>query len=135
MSVNKMSGNNTTAETCINALNETIDCIPLDSSSLLDDIEVILLAVAALLGILAWGMKKYKTLNADGKITLDEVIDSMGEVKEKVAEAKEEVEKIEKTLDSHNVAELKAMLKEAGLSVSGKKADLVARLKAHKEGQ
>lgn len=130
-----MSGNNTTAETCINALNETIDCIPLDSSSLLDDIEVILLAVAALLGILAWGMKKYKTLNADGKITLDEVIDSMGEVKEKVAEAKEEVEKIEKTLDSHNVAELKAMLKEAGLSVSGKKADLVARLKAHKEGQ
>jgi len=27
------------------------------------------------------------------------------------------------------------MLKEAGLSVSGKKADLVARLKAHKEGQ
>ena len=135
MSVNKMSGNNTTAETCINALNETIDCIPLDSSSLLDDIEVILLAVAALLGILAWGMKKYKTLNADGKITLDEVIDSMGEVKEKVAEAKEEIEKIEDTLDSHNVAELKAMLKEAGLSVSGKKADLVARLKAHKEGQ
>lgn len=130
-----MSGNNTTAETCINALNETIDCIPLDSSSLLDDIEVILLAVAALLGILAWGMKKYKTLNADGKITLDEVIDSMGEVKEKVAEAKEEIEKIEDTLDSHNVAELKAMLKEAGLSVSGKKADLVARLKAHKEGQ
>ena len=97
-----MSGNNTTAETCINALNETIDCIPLDSSSLLDDIEVVLIAVAALLGILAWGMKKYKEL---------------------------------KTLDSHNVAELKAMLKEAGLSVSGKKADLVARLEAYKEGQ
>lgn len=130
-----MSGNNTTTETCINALNETIDCIPLDSSSLLDDIEVVLIAIAALLGILAWGMKKYKELNADGKITLDEVIDSMGEVKEKVAEAKEEVEKIEKTLDSHNVAELKVMLKEAGLSVSGKKADLVARLEAYKEGQ
>jgi hypothetical protein len=54
-SVNKMS-NNTTAETCINALNETIDCIPLDTSSLFDDIEVVLLAVAALLGILAWGI-------------------------------------------------------------------------------
>jgi len=123
--------NNTTAETCLNALNETIDCIPIESSSLFDDIEIVLLAVAALLGIAAWGIKKYKTLNADGKITLDELIDSIGEVKEKAAEAKEEVEKIEKTLDSHNVSELKEMLKEAGLSVKGKKADLVARLEAH----
>ncbi len=123
--------NNTTAETCINALNETIDCIPLETSSLFDDIEVVLLAVAALLGILAWGMKKYKSLNADGKITLDEVLDSLGEVKEKAKEAESEIKKIEKTLDSHNVAELKEMLKEAGLSVKGKKADLVARLEAH----
>ena len=46
--------NNTTAETCINALNETIDCIPLDSSSLLDDIEVLLLAVVALAVLLPW---------------------------------------------------------------------------------
>jgi len=97
-----------------------------------DDIEVILVAVAALLGILAWGMKKYKALNADGKITLDEVIDSLGEVKEKAKEVEAEIKKIEKTLDSHNVAELKEMLKEAGLSVKGKKADLVARLEAHR---
>jgi len=124
-----MTENNTTIEECIT------DCIEAASSSIFDDIEVVLLAVAALLGIAAWAYKKYKILNADGKITLDEVIDSMSEVKEKVAEAKEEIEKIEDTLDSHNVAELKAMLKEAGLSVSGKKADLVARLKAHKEGQ
>ena len=123
--------NNTTAETCINALNETIDCLPIESSSLFDDIEIVLLAVAALLGIAAWGIKQYKTLNADGKITLDEIIDSISEVKEKAAEAKEEIEKIEKTLDSHNVSELKEMLKEAGLSVKGKKADLVARLEAH----
>ena len=123
--------NNTTAETCINALNETIDCLPMESSSLFDDIEIIILAVAALLGIATWGIKKYQTLNADGKITLDEIIDSIGEVKEKAAEAKEEVEKIEETLDSHNVSELKEMLKEAGLSVKGKKADLVARLEAH----
>ncbi len=123
--------NNTTTEMCLNALNETIDCIPIQSSSLFDDIEIVLLAVAALLGIAAWGIKKYKTLNADGKITLDELIDSIGEVKEKAAEAKEEIEKIEKTLDSHNVSELKEMLKEAGLSVKGKKADLVARLEAH----
>lgn len=126
--------NNTTAEVCYNALNETIECVA-ESSSILDDIEVILLAVAALLGIAAWAKQKYAKMMEDGEITLDEVIDSMGEVKEKVAEAKEEVEKIEKTLDSHNVAELKAMLKKAGLSVSGKKADLVARLEAYKDGE
>lgn len=126
--------NNTTAEVCYNALNETIECVA-ESSSILDDIEVILLAVAALLGIAAWAKQKYAKMMEDGEITLDEVIDSMGEVKEKVAEAKEEIEKIEKTLDSHNVAELKAMLKEAGLSVSGKKADLVARLEAYKDGE
>ena len=103
-----MQANNTTI------IEDCIDCVS-ESSSLLDDIEVILVAVAALLAIGAWAYKKYQILNADGKITLDEVIDSMGEVKEKVAEAK---------------AELKAMLKEKGLAVTGKKADLIARLEA-----
>lgn len=125
-----MSGNNTTVETCLNALNETIDCIPLDSSSLLDDIEVLLLAVVALAGIAVWGYKKFLALNADGKITLDELLDSVDDVKEKVIEAKAELKTIDETLESRNVAELKEMLKEKGLAVSGKKADLIARLKA-----
>jgi len=126
-----MQGNNTTTveDVCRNALNETVACVS-ESSSLLDDIEIMLVAVAALLGIAAWAMKKYQTLNADGKITLDEVFDSMGEVKEKAAEAKAELRTIEQTLESRNVAELKAMLKEKGLAVSGKKADLIARLEA-----
>ncbi len=124
-----MQSNNTTAETCINALNETIDCVPMDSSSLLDEIEIILVAVVALLGIAAWAMKKYRTLNADGNISLDEVIDSMDEVKEKAAEAKAELETIEEALDSKSVAELKEMLKAKGLKVSGKKAELIERLK------
>ena len=126
-----MQGNNTTVveDICRNALNETVACVS-ESSSLLDDIEVVLVAVAALLGIAAWAMKKYKELSADGSITLDEVIDSMGEVKEKAAEAKAELRTIEDTLESRNVAELKAILKEKGLAVSGKKADLIARLEA-----
>jgi hypothetical protein len=129
---NNMQENNTTTveEVCRNALNETISCVSGSSSSLLDDIEVLLVSVAVLLGIAAWAMKKYRTLNADGSISLDEVIDSMGEVKEKAAEAKAELRTIEETLESRNVAELKAMLKEKGLAVSGKKADLIARLKA-----
>ncbi len=127
-----MQGNNTTVveDICRNALNETVACVS-ESSSLLDDIEVVLVAVAALLGIAAWAMKKYKELSADGSITLDEVIDSMGEVKEKAAEAKAELRTIEDTLESRNVAELKAILKEKGLAVSGKKADLIARIKAN----
>jgi len=130
MSVNKMSGNNTTAETCLNALNETVDCIPLDSSSLLGDIEIILLALVGLAGIGVWLYKKFLVLNADGKITLDEIIDNVDEVKEKLVEAKAELKTLDETLESRNVAELKAMLKEKGLAVSGKKSDLIARLKA-----
>jgi len=125
-----MSGNNTTAETCLNALNETVDCIPLDSSSLLGDIEIILLALVGLAGIGVWLYKKFLVLNADGKITLDEIIDNVDEVKEKLVEAKAELKTLDETLESRNVAELKAMLKEKGLAVSGKKSDLIARLKA-----
>tara|TARA_R110002020_G_scaffold77041_3_gene194812 strand:+ start:594 stop:971 length:378 start_codon:yes stop_codon:yes gene_type:complete len=118
-----MQGNNTTI------IEDCLDCVS-ESSSLLDDIEIILVAVAALLALAVWARNKYLALNADGKITLDEVIDSMSEVKEKVSEAKAELKTIEETLESRNVAELKAMLKEKGLAVSGKKADLIARLEA-----
>jgi len=122
--------NNTTAETCLNALNETVDCIPLESSSLLGDIEIILLALVGLAGIGVWLYKKFLVLNADGKITLDEIIDNVDEVKEKLVEAKAELKTLDETLESRNVTELKAMLKEKGLAVSGKKSDLIARLKA-----
>ena len=119
----KMQENNTTI------IEDCLDCVS-ESSSLLDDIEVLLVAGAALLGIAVWALKKYKTLNADGKITLDEIVDSIDDVKEKAAEAKAELKTIEDTLESRNVAELKAMLKEKGLAVTGKKADLIARLEA-----
>ena len=118
-----MQGNNTTI------IEDCLDCVS-DSTSLLDDIEVVLVAGLALVAIAVWAYKKYQTLNADGKISLDEIIDSMDEVKEKVEEAKEQLDIIEDTLESRNVAELRAMLKEKGLAVSGKKADLIARLEA-----
>ena len=88
----KMQANNTTI------IEDCLDCVS-ESSSLLDDIEVLLVAGAALLGIAVWALKKYKTLNADGKITLDEIVDSIDDVKEKAAEAKAELKTIEETLD------------------------------------
>ena len=116
-----MQDNNTTAE-CL------VDCLE-ESSGLLDELEIILVAGLALLGIAAWALNKYKTLNADGKITLDEILDSADEVKEKAAEAKAELTTIEDALESRSVAELKEMLKEKGLKVSGKKSELIERLK------
>jgi len=125
--------NNTTAEVCLNALNETIDCVPMESSSLIGDIEIILLAVVALAGIGSLLYKKYLAVSADGKITLDELLDSVSDVKEAVEDAEAEIQKIETTLESHSVVELKEKLKAAGLSVKGKKADLVQRLKDAQE--
>ena len=115
-----MSENNTTVD-CIS------DCIS-SSSSVLDDIEVVLVAGGALLALAAWGYQKYKSMMADGKITLDELLDAVDDVKEKVEEAEEQIEILEKAYDKYNVAELKDMLKEKGLPISGKKADLIARL-------
>jgi ArsR family metal-binding transcriptional regulator len=55
-----------------------------------------LTALAALVALGIWGLKKYKQLNADGVITLDEIVDTVEEAKEKVAETKD---KIDEALD------------------------------------
>ena len=120
-----MTENNTTVAECIT------DCVEAASSSIFDDIKVVLVAVGVLLGIAAWAIQKYKTINADGKITFDELLDTIDEAEEQVDIAEEQVKIIEKTLAKHNVAELKAMLKEKGLPVGGKKADLIARLESN----
>jgi len=116
-----MSENNTTVADCV------ADCVEA-SSGLLDDIEMVLVAGGALLGLAAWAYQKYKKITADGEITLEELLDAVDEAKDKVEEAEEHIEVLEKAYDKYNVAELKAMLKEKGLPVGGKKADLVARL-------
>ena len=116
-----MSENNTTVADCV------ADCIEA-SSGLLDDIEMVLVAGGALLALAAWGYQKYKSMMADGKITLVELLDAVDETKDKLEEAEEHLEVLEKAYDKYNVAELKAMLKEKGLPVGGKKADLIARL-------
>ena len=50
------------------------------------------------IGVAVWAIKKYQTVMADGKVTLDELIDTVKEGEEKVKETAEVVEEaIEKT--------------------------------------
>lgn len=74
--------------------------------------------------VLAW----YRKANADGEITMDELMDAVDEVKEIVAVVKE--------MDLPSPAKLKRMKKdelielasEKGLDTSGTKADIVGRI-------
>ena len=120
-----MTENNTTIAECV------ADCVEAASSSLFDDIEMVIVAGGALLGLASWAYMKYKAITADGEVTLDELMDAAKEGKDKMEEAEEHFVVIEKVYSEYKVAELKTMLKEKGLSTGGVKAELIARLEAH----
>ena len=113
---------NTTVGDCV------ADCVEAASSSIFDDIEMVLVAGGALLGLAAWAFMKYKTMMADGEITLDELLDAAKEGKDKLEEVEDDIAVIERVYSEYKVAELKELLKEKGLSTSGVKAELIARL-------
>tara|TARA_R110000824_G_scaffold247765_4_gene436841 strand:- start:536 stop:934 length:399 start_codon:yes stop_codon:yes gene_type:complete len=115
------------ANLCKDAMNETIDCV-VDASSIFDDISIVIGALGILAAIGVWAYKKYQVLNADGKITLDEILDVLDEVEDKAKEVKEQIEVLDKTLDKYKVTELRVMLKEKGLVTKGTKSELIARL-------
>ena len=46
------------------------------------------------IGVVVWGIKKYQAVMADGKITLDELIDTVEDVADKAKETKKEVKEI-----------------------------------------
>ena len=58
------------------------------------DIEMIAGLAVLGIGVAVWGVKKYQALMADGKITLDEIIDTTEDVADKAKETKEEVKEI-----------------------------------------
>ena len=58
------------------------------------NIETIAALVVLGIGVVVWGVKKYQSLMADGKITLDEIIDTTEDVADKAKETKEEVKEI-----------------------------------------
>tara|TARA_R100000458_G_scaffold2980_2_gene2432 strand:+ start:376 stop:570 length:195 start_codon:yes stop_codon:yes gene_type:complete len=58
--------------------------------------EIEMIATLAVLGIgvAVWGVKKYQAVMADGKVTLDELIDTVDDVADKAKETKKEVKQI-----------------------------------------
>ena len=46
------------------------------------------------IGVVVWGIKKYQAVMADGKITLDELINTVDDVADKAKDTKKEVEEI-----------------------------------------
>lgn len=59
-----------------------------------DDWQTYLLLGGVALGVILWGLKLYRRVYADGKITLDEVIDAVQSAEDKATETKDEVDKI-----------------------------------------
>lgn len=59
-----------------------------------DDLLMGLAVVAVLIPLAIWGLRKYQTLMADGKLDLSEVLDAVEEGVDKVKDAKDEVEEI-----------------------------------------
>lgn len=82
---------------------------------------VLYICIAAGLGLGAY--KYYKKLMADGKITLDEVLDLVDDVKDAVEDLPS-LSKIKKMKKD----ELIGLCKDNGLEVSGTKAELISRL-------
>ena len=66
------------------------------------------MAVAAIGALVVWGLKKYQIIMADGKITLDEVIDTLTEGEKLADDVVDAVEDLEEKIE-----EAKAEAKEA----------------------
>jgi len=88
------------------------------------DIEMITLLAAIAVGLGLGGYKAYKKLMADGKITLDEVIDLAKDIKE-ITDDLPSLSALKKMKKD----ELIALANNKGLDVDGTKADLISRLK------
>ena len=83
------------------------------------EIEIIILGIGIAVVAIERGYKFYKKVMADGKITLDEVIEAADMLKDLPSIS--EIKKMKK-------ADLVALCEEHGIDSDGVKADLIARL-------
>jgi len=63
-----------------------------------------------ILGVVIWGLKKYQVLNADGKITLDEILSTAIEAEDVSDDAVKEIQAI---VEKSKAAEAEAAAAEA----------------------
>ncbi len=91
------------------------------------EMELWIAAIAAILALVVWGLKKYKAIMADGKVSLDEVIDTLTESESKIDDVADAVETV---MEAKKKSELIELCKEKGLPISGTKAELIERLAA-----
>jgi len=58
----------------------------------MSDLEVWIPVIMLVVGAGAWGLNKYKSVMADGKVSLEEVLDTVSEATDKVEEIADAVE-------------------------------------------
>ena len=62
-----------------------------------------ILVIGSLVGIVGgaiwWGYKRYQIIMADGKITIDEIVDSGHDLMDKIATTKDEIDEVLSTKD------------------------------------
>jgi len=75
-----------------------------------------------------WGLKKYKQVSADGKLSIDEILDIADDVEDIVDDVEGKVKEMKKQYNAKKKAELVALCEEKGLDTTGTKAELIARL-------
>ena len=92
------------------------------------DIEMIILLAAIAVGLGLAGYKTYKKLMADGKITLDEVL----ELAEDLKDLAEKLPSIS-SMSRMKKGELIALANDNGLAVDGTRADLISRMQEAKK--
>ena len=71
-------------------------------------LEVWIVAFAAVMALIVWGLKRYQVVAADGKVTLDEIIDTLTGAEQPLDEAVEAVEKLEAALEAAKEAKAAA---------------------------
>tara|TARA_R110001606_G_scaffold22503_5_gene77210 strand:- start:384 stop:692 length:309 start_codon:yes stop_codon:yes gene_type:complete len=91
------------------------------------DTEMIILLAAIAVGLGLAAYKTYKKLMADGKITLDEVMDLAEDLKDLT----EKLPSIS-SMSRMKKGELMALANDNGLAVDGTRADLISRMKEAK---
>jgi hypothetical protein len=71
-------------------------------------LEIWIIAFGASAALLVWGLKRYQIVAADGKVTLDEIIDSLTGMEKPLDEAVEAVVKLEAALEAAKQEKLEA---------------------------